>query len=170
MLEAFHRCTQKSCSSLKFRSWQNRNLSRQKAKRMLSTCKQPIFSTVHCARGDVRLKLIELPREGERPSAVNVDTLFSKHNSKDVIKILHRYRKVQSQSGTCTGSENTEAEDRLTVEAFHPGAGRKFALSAVIAVSVATAVQCVQCDTFLRTETKELEQALQQFRCRGLSH
>ena len=40
-----------------------------------------------------------------------------------------------------------EAEDRLTVEAFHPGAGRKFALSAVIAVSVATAVQCVRCGT-----------------------
>ena len=43
-----------------------------------------------------------------------------------------------------------EAEDRLTVEAFHPGAGRKCALSAVIAVSVATAVPCVQCDTLLR--------------------
>ena len=27
---SFHRRTQKSCSSLKFRSWQNRNLSRQK--------------------------------------------------------------------------------------------------------------------------------------------
>ena len=42
-----------------------------------------------------------------------------------------------------------EADDRLIVEAFHPGAGRKFALSAVIAVSVATAVQRVQCDTLL---------------------
>ena len=61
----FHRRTQKSCSSLKFRSWQNRNLSRQKAKRVLSSCKQSVFSTVHCARDGVRLKRIELPREGE---------------------------------------------------------------------------------------------------------
>ena len=132
--------------SLKFRRWQIRNLSRQKAKRMLSTCKQSVFSTVHCARGDVRLKLIELPSEGERPSAVNIDTLFSKHNSKDLIRILHRDRKVQSQSGT---SLSHEADGRQIVEAFHPGAGRKFAL----AVSVATAVQCVQCDTLFSAPT-----------------
>ena len=77
------------------------------------------------------------------------NTLFSKHNSKDLITILHRYRKVQSQSGTCLEAKTLshEGEDRITVEAFHPRAGRKFALSAVTAVSVATAEQCVQCDT-----------------------
>ena len=58
-----------------------------------------------------------------------------------------------------TGEEScvpSEAEDRLIVEAFLPirrrqcrvcRVGRTFAVSAVIAVSVATSVQCVQNDT-----------------------
>ena len=63
--------------------------------------------------------------------------------------------KIFAREESCVPSE---AEDRLSVEAFPPtrrrkcasaecaGAGRTFTVSAVIAVSVATSVQCVQND------------------------
>ena len=54
-------------------------------------------------------------RRRSDPPAVIIDTLFSKHNSKDLIKILHRYRKVQSTEWDMHWERQTlshEADDR----------------------------------------------------------
>ena len=82
------------------------------------------------------------PARGERPSAANGDMVTVVRKSlpeKNLAFPLRRRIDSLCKRFLPSGDESVRAECA--------GAGRKFAVSAVIAVSVATSVQCVQNDT-----------------------
>ena len=112
-------------------SWQNRNLSRRKAKRLLSTCKQ----SAHNTRGDARLKLIELPGEGSDPPLQTAIRLRLSEKSLTEKNLAFLGRQRIDSLWKCFLPSDDE-----TVRAECAGAGKKLAVSAVIAVSIATSV------------------------------